>query len=175
MGKGKMHAAGAHFCVSICSLSGPSRTKQSRQTSDHGGVQGQVKMRAAGALAARILAHAGSLCKIGTTTEAIDAAVHRMAVESGAYPSPLRYGSPPFPKSVCTSVNECICHGIPDGRALQDGDIVNVDVTVWLDRYHGDTSRCAVRMARLAYCARLQMHQVYDRVVQFIVVPEQGQ
>ena len=69
--------------------------------------------------------------------------VHQLAVAAGAYPSPLRYGSPPFPKSVCTSVNEVICHGIPDGRPLEDGDIINVDVTVWLDGYHGDTSRCA--------------------------------
>jgi methionine aminopeptidase len=117
-------------------------------------------MRAAGALAARILAHAGSLCTVGTTTEAIDAAVHRMAVENGSYPSPLRYGSPPFPKSVCTSVNECICHGIPDGRALQDGDIVNVDVTIWLDGYHGDTSRCALHWRPdLIYCAQLHTRQ----------------
>lgn len=54
-----------------------------------------------------------------------------MIIENGAYPSPLGYGG--FPKSVCTSVNECICHGIPDSRALQDGDIINIDVTVYLN------------------------------------------
>lgn len=63
----------------------------------------------------------------------------QMIVDAGAYPSPLNYGK--FPKSVCTSVNECICHGIPDSRALEDGDIVNIDVTVFLDGHHGDTSK----------------------------------
>jgi methionyl aminopeptidase len=62
-----------------------------------------------------------------------------MTVAAGAYPSPLNYGQ--FPKSVCTSVNECICHGIPDSRPLEDGDIVNIDVTVYLDGHHGDTSK----------------------------------
>ena len=67
----------------------------------------------------------------GVTTDVIDKAVHKMIIDAGAYPSPLTYGN--FPKSVCTSVNECICHGIPDARALVDGDIVNIDVTVYLD------------------------------------------
>ena len=88
-------------------------------------------MRAAGKLAAQVLEYAGSLAKPGVTTEEIDAAVHKMTVEAGAYPSPLNYGK--FPKSVCTSVNECICHGIPDSRPLVDGDIVNIDVTVFLN------------------------------------------
>ncbi len=82
---------------------------------------------------------AGSMVQVGTTTDAIDRAVHKMIIEGGAYPSPLRYGG--FPKSVCTSINECICHGIPDSRQLRDGDIVNIDVTVFLDGHHGDTSR----------------------------------
>eukprot|EP00951_Prasinocladus_malaysianus_P036381 scaffold382743_cov51-Prasinocladus_malaysianus.AAC.1 len=62
-----------------------------------------------------------------------------MTVDAGAYPSPLNYGQ--FPKSVCTSVNECICHGIPDSRPLEDGDIINIDVTVFLDGHHGDCSK----------------------------------
>lgn len=96
-------------------------------------------MRAAGRLAAQVLEHAGSLVRPGITTDEIDRAVHRMTIENNAYPSPLNYGR--FPKSVCTSVNECVCHGIPDDRPLQDGDIVNIDVTVYLDGHHGDTSR----------------------------------
>jgi methionyl aminopeptidase len=96
-------------------------------------------MRAAGKLAAQVLEHACSLAKPGVTTDAIDRAVHEMVVAAGAYPSPLNYGR--FPKSVCTSVNEVVCHGIPDDRQLQEGDIVNIDVTVYLDGYHGDTSR----------------------------------
>ena len=71
------------------------------------------------------------MAKPGVTTDEIDRAVHQMCIDNNAYPSPLNYGR--FPKSVCTSVNECICHGIPDSRALRDGDIVNIDVTVFLD------------------------------------------
>lgn len=95
-------------------------------------------MRAAGHLAALTLQHAGSMIQPGVTTDQVDRAVHRFIIDHDAYPSPLMYGG--FPKSVCTSVNECICHGVPDTRPLQDGDIVNVDVTVYLDGYHGDTN-----------------------------------
>ncbi|CAF2051023.1 unnamed protein product [Brassica napus] len=101
--------------------------------------EGLVKMRAACELAARVLNFAGTFVKPSVTTNEIDKAVHDMIVEAGAYPSPLGYGG--FPKSVCTSVNECMCHGIPDSRQLQSGDIINIDVTVYLDGYHGDTSR----------------------------------
>ncbi|OWM85407.1 methionine aminopeptidase 1D, chloroplastic/mitochondrial [Punica granatum] len=95
-------------------------------------------MRASGKLAAQVLEFAGTLVKPGVRTDEIDEAVHQMIIDSGAYPSPLGYGG--FPKSVCTSVNECICHGIPDSRPLEDGDIINIDVTVYLNGYHGDTS-----------------------------------
>ncbi|EPS61516.1 methionine aminopeptidase, partial [Genlisea aurea] len=79
--------------------------------------KGMACMRASGKLAADVLQYAGTLVKPGTTTDEIDKAVHEMIIESGAYPSPLCYGG--FPKSVCTSVNECICHGIPDSRPLE--------------------------------------------------------
>ncbi|KAM7251706.1 hypothetical protein ACFE04_023589 [Oxalis oulophora] len=95
-------------------------------------------MRASGKLAAQVLKYAGTLVKPGVKTDEIDEAVHQMIIDNGAYPSPLGYGG--FPKSVCTSVNECICHGIPDSRPLEDGDIINIDVTVYLNGYHGDTS-----------------------------------
>lgn len=98
-----------------------------------------VHMRAACELAARVLEYAGTLVKPSVTTDEIDKAVHKMIIDAGAYPSPLGYGG--FPKSVCTSVNECMCHGIPDSRELQDGDIINIDVTVYLNGYHGDTSK----------------------------------
>ncbi|KAF7828740.1 methionine aminopeptidase 1D, chloroplastic/mitochondrial [Senna tora] len=100
--------------------------------------QGIECMRASGRLAAQVLQYAGTLVKPGITTDEIDQAVHQMIIDNGAYPSPLGYGG--FPKSVCTSVNECICHGIPDSRVLEDGDIINIDVTVYLNGYHGDTS-----------------------------------
>ncbi|EPS74094.1 methionine aminopeptidase, partial [Genlisea aurea] len=98
-----------------------------------------VKMRTACELAARVLDFAGTLVRPSITTNEIDKAVHQMIIDAGAYPSPLSYGG--FPKSVCTSVNECMCHGIPDTRQLQDGDIINIDVTVYLNGYHGDTSK----------------------------------
>ncbi|KAK3421716.1 hypothetical protein EUGRSUZ_G02344 [Eucalyptus grandis] len=100
---------------------------------------GIAHMRAACELAARVLDYAGKMVKPSVTTDEIDKAVHQMIIEAGAYPSPLGYGA--FPKSVCTSVNECMCHGIPDSRQLQDGDIINIDVTVYLNGYHGDTSK----------------------------------
>ncbi|GAB4846997.1 Methionine aminopeptidase 1D, chloroplastic/mitochondrial [Ancistrocladus abbreviatus] len=100
--------------------------------------RGIESMRASGRLAAHVLEYAGTLVKPGVKTDEIDEAVHQMIIDNGAYPSPLGYGG--FPKSVCTSANECICHGIPDSRPLQDGDIINIDVTVYLNGYHGDTS-----------------------------------
>ncbi|KAI3876228.1 hypothetical protein MKW92_014358 [Papaver armeniacum] len=101
--------------------------------------EGIARMKAACELAARVLDHAGTLVKPSVSTDEIDKAVHQMIIDAGAYPSPLGYGG--FPKSVCTSVNECMCHGIPDSRQLQDGDIINIDVTVYLNGYHGDTSK----------------------------------
>lgn len=95
-------------------------------------------MRRTGAAAAEILLRAGELVRPGVTTDAIDEFVHRACIEMGGYPSPLNYRG--FPKSVCTSVNEVICHGIPDSRPLADGDIINIDVTLFREGVHGDTS-----------------------------------
>jgi methionyl aminopeptidase len=96
------------------------------------------RMRHAGVMAADILRRAGDIVKPGITTEEIDIFVHDLTIERGAYPSPLNYHG--YPKSVCTSVNEVICHGIPDSRALEEGDIVNLDVTVFVNGVHGDTN-----------------------------------
>ena len=96
------------------------------------------RMRRAGAAAAEILVEAGRAVRPGVTTDRIDAVVHEAAIVRGGYPRPLNYRG--YPKSVCTSVNEVICHGIPDSRPLSDGDIVNIDVTIFLDGVHGDTS-----------------------------------
>jgi len=76
------------------------------------------------------------MVKPGVTTEEIDKVVHEFIISQDAYPSPLNYYS--FPRSCCTSVNEIICHGIPDTRALEEGDIVNLDISVYKDGYHGD-------------------------------------
>jgi methionyl aminopeptidase len=100
------------------------------------------KMRAAGRAAREVLDIGGAMIAAGVTTDEIDAAVHAACLERGAYPSPLNYRN--FPKSCCTSVNEVICHGIPDKRPLENGDMVNLDITVYLDGYHGDCSEMFV-------------------------------
>jgi methionyl aminopeptidase len=96
------------------------------------------RMRVAGRAAAEVLQIVGAAVAPGVTTDELDAICHEECIKRGGYPSPLNYGA--FPKSLCTSVNEVICHGIPDDRALVDGDIVNLDVTIYLNGVHGDTN-----------------------------------
>ena len=96
------------------------------------------RMRHAGKVAAEVLRLAGEQVRPGITTDSLDVFVHEACIERGAYPSPLNYNH--YPKSLCTSVNEVICHGIPDSRQLQDGDIVNLDVTAYIGGVHGDTN-----------------------------------
>ena len=95
-------------------------------------------VRRASRAAAEVLAVVGAAVRPGITTDELDALAHEECIARGGYPSPLNYNG--FPKSLCTSVNEVICHGIPDDRALVDGDIVNLDVTIYLDGVHGDTN-----------------------------------
>ena len=95
-------------------------------------------MRVAGRVAADALVEVGRHLRPGITTDEVDRIGHEFMVEAGAYPSTLNYRN--FPKSLCTSVNEIVCHGIPDSRRLQDGDIVNVDITAFIEGVHGDTS-----------------------------------
>ncbi len=96
------------------------------------------RMRQAGHAAAEILLEVGARVAPGVTTDQLDEVAHEATLACGGYPSPLNYRG--YPKSVCTSVNEVICHGIPDSRPLAQGDIINVDVTIYLDGVHGDTS-----------------------------------
>ena len=96
------------------------------------------RMRHAGGVAADILSQAGAMVAPGVTTDEIDVFVHELTIANNGYPSPLNYHR--YPKSVCTSVNEVICHGIPDSRALVDGDIINIDVTAFINGVHGDTN-----------------------------------
>jgi methionyl aminopeptidase len=102
------------------------------------------RMRASCSLAAQCLVAVGETIAPGITPDEIDRFVHQWIVSRDAYPSPLNYrpsgAGRPYPKSVCTSVNEVVCHGIPGKRMLQNGDIVNVDVTTYFQGYHGDTS-----------------------------------
>ncbi|WCL53508.1 type I methionyl aminopeptidase [Gimibacter soli] len=96
-------------------------------------------MRAAGKLAAEVLDFITPHVVPGVTTEALNQLCHDFIIEHNAIPAPLNYKG--FPKSICTSVNHVICHGIPGEKILKDGDIVNIDVTVILDGWYGDTSR----------------------------------
>lgn len=106
-----------------------------RQVFDAAGLEA---MRRAGRVAARVLLDAGAAVRPGVTTAELDAIAHESYLRQGAYPSTLGYRG--FAHSVCTSVNEVACHGIPDSRPLVEGDIVNIDVTAFVDGHHGDTS-----------------------------------
>ena len=101
-----------------------------------------ARMRRTCTSAADVLVELGRHVAPGITTDELDAICHDLCIAAGGYPSPLGYGGPgnPYPKSVCTSVNEVICHGIPDDRVLRDGDIVNLDVTLFREGVHGDTN-----------------------------------
>ncbi len=114
------------------------------------------KMRVAGQLAADVLVMIAPHVKAGVTTDELNTLCHDYIVDvQQAIPAPLNYHG--FPKSICTSVNDVICHGIPNHKKLREGDIINLDITVIKDGYHGDTSamfivgetpRCAVSCAR---------------------------
>lgn len=121
------------------------------------------KMRDAGKMAAELLNLLEEMVKPGVATEELDAFAHQWTEKRGAVSAPFNYGpaSNPFPKHICTSVNEVVCHGIPNpDHILRDGDIVNVDVTPKLDGWHGDTSRTfyvgepSAETRRLVECTR---------------------
>jgi methionyl aminopeptidase len=95
-------------------------------------------MRAAGKMAAETLLAVGDMIRPGLTTDEINTFVHQDTVRRGGWPAPLNYKG--FPKSVCTSINDVVCHGIPGAQVLENGDIINVDVTTILGGYYGDTS-----------------------------------
>lgn len=97
-----------------------------------------AKIRAAGKIAAEAIQHVGSFVQPGVTTDELDRIGHEFLIAAGAYPSTLGYRG--YPKSLCSSVNEVICHGIPDDTVLQSGDIVNIDITAYKDGYHGDSN-----------------------------------
>jgi methionyl aminopeptidase len=96
------------------------------------------RMRVAGRIAAQALAEVGRHVEPGVTTDELDRVGHEFLVSHGAYPSTLGYRG--YPKSLCTSINEVICHGIPDDTLIADGDIVNVDITAYIGGVHGDTN-----------------------------------
>lgn len=134
----------------------------SREITIHGAAE-FAAMRKAGLLAASILDDMVEVVRPGITTDAINTICHDKIVAAGAVPAPLGYRG--FPKSICTSVNHVVCHGIPDARKLNNGDIVNIDVTVIVDGWHGDTSRTywvgevptkARRLTEVTYAAMMK-------------------
>lgn len=96
------------------------------------------RIRIASRIAAQALAEVGKACQPGTTTDELDRLGHEFLMDHKAYPSTLGYRG--FPKSLCSSINEVICHGIPDSTVLQDGDIINIDITAYIGGVHGDNN-----------------------------------
>ena len=131
------------------------------------------KIRAACVLASQILDATCALAKAGVSTQDLNDYAHRLHLEAGAIPAPLHYGSPPFPKSICTSLNEVICHGIPDQIPLHEGDIVNVDVTCILNGFYGDCSRM-VTIGRANSERQLVVDVSYECLMRSIAVLKPG-
>ena len=129
------------------------------------------QMRHTCKLAAEVLAVAGKFAKPGVTTDFIDRIVHEACVERNCYPSPLNYRK--FPKSVCTSVNEVICHGIPDGYVLADGDILNCDVTIFYNGYHGDLNETWL-IGDVDPAGKLLVETAYDSLSAAIQIVKPG-
>lgn len=123
-------------------------------------------MRKAGQLAAETLDMITEHVVPGVTTEELDKLCHDFTTKNGAIPAPLGYGAgngrPAFPKSICTSINHVVCHGIPEERALREGDIVNIDTTCILDGWHGDTSRMYLVGDKIPVKARRLVDVTYD-------------
>jgi methionyl aminopeptidase len=123
------------------------------------------KIRRAGRIASRALDAVGEVIRAGVTTDELDRVAHDAVVSQGAYPSTLGYRG--YPKSSCTSVNEVICHGIPDDTVLRDGDLINVDITAYLDGYHGDLNR-TFRVGELAEEAELLVQRTEQALMRGI-------
>ena len=130
-------------------------------------------MRQAGRLAAQILDAACAMAKEGVTTVELNDFAHRLHLEAGAIPAPLNYGSPPFPRSICTSLNDVICHGIPNHTPLQEGDILNIDVTCILNGYYGDCSRM-VEIGAVSEERKLVVDVAYECLMRSVSILKPG-
>ena len=129
------------------------------------------KMRIAGRIAAGALVAAGEAVAPGVTTDELDRIAHDYMVDHGAYPSTLGYKG--YPKSCCTSLNEIICHGIPDSRVLQDGDIINLDVTVFIGGVHGDTDATYL-VGEVDEESRLLVERTHEAMMRAITAARPG-
>lgn len=125
-------------------------------------------------LAAKILDKLCKAAKVGVSTLELDDLANELHKKAGAIPAPLNYGTPAFPKSICTSINEVVCHGIPDAKIiLKDGDILNIDVTCILDGYFGDTSRM-VLIGDVDEEKKLVVKTSYDAMMESIKILKPG-
>eukprot|EP00871_Galdieria_phlegrea_P000103 jgi/Galph1/1093/GphlegSOOS_G5789.1 len=129
------------------------------------------QMKFACRVAREVLDEASKIVKPGITTDKIDAVVHEETIRRGAYPSPLNYYN--FPKSCCTSVNEVICHGIPDNTVLKNGDIINVDVTCYINGFHGDCSATFL-VGEVSENAKRLVRVTYECLVKAIKICKPG-
>ena len=129
-------------------------------------------MRAAGRLAAEVLDFITPHVQVGVTTERLDKLCHDFILDHNAVPAPLNYKG--FPKSICTSINRVVCHGIPEDRRLEEGDIVNIDVTVILDGWHGDTSRMYYAGGKIPTKARLLVEATHEAMMHGIRAVKPG-
>ena len=129
------------------------------------------KTRIAGSIAAAALDEVSKIIKPGITTEKIDKVCYEFINDNGAYSAPLFYRG--FPKSCCTSTNHVVCHGVPSGKILNNGDIVNVDVTVLKDGWHGDTSRM-FKVGEISIKAEKLIKTTYESMMRAINIVKDG-
>ena len=130
-------------------------------------------IRKACQLTASILDQTCRMAKAGVTTNELNAFAHKLHVEAGAIPAPLGYGTPPYPKSICTSLNDVICHGIPDDIPLKEGDFLNIDVSCILDGYYGDCSRM-VAIGEIDAEKKRVMETAYECLIRSIAILKPG-
>ncbi|PJF38867.1 MAG: type I methionyl aminopeptidase, partial [Phototrophicales bacterium] len=130
-----------------------------------------AKLREVNRIAIEALQLAGHLARPGVTTDYIDEQVHNFIIACGAYPSPFNYYQ--FPKSICTSLNEVICHGIPDKRPLRNGDILNVDVSVYKFGFHGDVNETYL-IGQVSKKSKYLVHHTFVALEKAISMCEPG-
>jgi methionyl aminopeptidase len=128
-------------------------------------------IRHSGRIAAQAIELVGENCKPGVTTDELDRLAHEFILDHGAYPSALLYRG--FPKSICTSINEVICHGIPDNTVLEDGDIVNIDITAFKNGFHGDSNQTFM-VGRVSDEVRLLVERTRESLNRAISVVSPG-
>lgn len=130
-------------------------------------------IRKASLMAAEVLDLVSDLAKAHVTTEYLDQFAHAEILKRGAVPASLHYGNPPFPKSICTSLNDVVCHGIPDEKELQNGDIVNIDLAVIYKGFYGDCSKM-VAIGNVSPDKKLVFDTAYDCLMRSIEVVRPG-